>query len=78
MRTYVRNFFSLSLSLSTSRRTTASASLSAERRFLAHVAIFLVKSGEIGGPVAFIIDVEDIYRSRAWWTNVEKGGEEAQ
>jgi len=35
----------------------------------------LRKVDEIDGPVAFIIDAEGIYRSRAWWTNVEKGGE---
>jgi len=38
------------------------------------VRYILRKVDEIDGPVAFIIDAEGIYRSRAW-TNVEKGGE---
>lgn len=42
----------------------------------ARLAPFLRKIDEIGGSVAFIINAEGIYRSRAWWTNVEKGGEE--
>lgn len=39
-----------------------------------HVAT-LRKVDKIDGPIASIIDAEGIYRSRAWWTNVEKGGE---
>lgn len=47
--------------------------LSTERSSV-RVAIFC-KVDEIGGLVALIIDAESIYRSRAWWTNIEKGGE---
>lgn len=47
-----------------------------EKKFSIYIAI-LPKIGEIGGPVTSIIDVEGIYRSRAWWTNVEKGEKKA-
>lgn len=43
--------------------------------FGARLALLYVKIDEMRGSVAFIINAEGIYRSRAWWTNVEKGGE---
>lgn len=46
------------------------------REDLPYTLRFFGKVDEIDGPVASIIDAEGIYRSRAWWTNVEKRGEE--